>query len=122
VKKIKNMKLLRKPSRPGKPKSLIIEKEVIYSDAAIDLVNTMFRTVIRNVNNNVISKDDVAPISTILPLLIMRHWYNSISCDDFCGMFRDNWHHIEPYICLNYNRLDMRIIEQSKALTMNDEL
>lgn len=121
MKIIKNKKLLRKPSRPGKPKSVMIQDTVHYSQAATDLINTLYRTVIRNVNNNVISKEDVTPISMILPLLVMRHWYKSITCDNFCTMFRDNWPHIEPFIGRNYDKLDLFVVEQSKALTMNDE-
>jgi len=122
MKKIKNKKLLRKPSRPGKTPPTVDIDYVGYSQEATVLINTLLRTVIRNVNNGLITVDDVAPISVLLPLLLMKHYYKQTTCENFCTMFRYNWPRTEPYIGPDYDKIEHFVVEQSKALTMNDEL
>lgn len=121
MKKVKNKKLLRKPSRPGKRGSITRQDMITYSQETTDLVNTLLRTVIRNVNNGLICSDEVAPLSIIFPLLLMRHYHKNVTCENFCTMFRDNWPHIEPYIGPSYDKINLFILHESKKSTMNDD-
>ena len=120
MKKLKNKKLLRKPGRAGRTgttKSVMID----YTRATTDLINTLFRTVLRNVNNGTIDHTELPVIATIVPMLIIKHFYKGTTCDSFCEMVSDNWSNIEEDITKNIGSSQHFAVHTDKTSTLDDE-
>lgn len=119
--KPRNKKLQRKAGRPGRSGTITKEVLVDYSRATTDLINTLFRTVLRNVSNGIIDRSELPPIATIVPMLIMKHFDRNTTCNSFCEMVRDNWSNIEEDITTNVGYPEHFNVYQDKAATLDDE-
>ena len=121
MKKTKNKKLQRKPGRPGRQATTYEDVLVDYSHATTDLINTLFRTVLRNVSNGIIDRSELPPIATIVPMLIMKHFDRNATCNSFCEMVRRNWGNIEGDLTTNIGHPQYYNLHQDKTSTIDDE-
>ena len=121
MKQPKNKKTPRKPGRPAKTVSTVKEIKVDYTPECTELINTIFRTIIRNIHNENIALEQLPMIATIVPMLTMKHFEPNITRTQFLQMVWENWSNIEEDIGRIYDEAQHYNIEQSKTATLDDE-
>jgi hypothetical protein len=122
MKQPKNKKTQRKPSRPAKCGSTVKEIKVEYTPECDELINTIFRTILRNINNGNIDIKQLPMIATIVPMLTMKHFKPNITRTEFLQMVWENWLKVEEDLRPIYEESRHCIMEQSKTDTLNDEM
>ncbi len=122
MKQPKNKKTPRKPGRLAKTANSAKEIKVEYTPECDELINTLFRTILRNINNGNIDIKQLPMIATIVPMLTMKHFKPNITRTEFLQMVWENWLKVEEDLRPIYEESRHYNMEQSKTDTLNDEM
>ena len=104
------------------PIAVRTEEELSFRPEFADLINTMFRAVVRHVNKGLITRSDVSAVCMIFPLMLMGSYHPNTTCDNFCNMIKRNWPRFQHCIRKDNAVTKHVVFEQSKTATLNDGL